>query len=74
MAEVAHAMDMTNVRILVTTLKEAAATENASLRSSMLGAIRRYGSSARPVIEAEIGRSHDERVRSALSEALTSAN
>lgn len=71
--QVARAMDLSNVRSLVTTLKEAAATENAGLKSSMLSALGRYGETARPVIEEEIGRAHDPKVKAALDEALASA-
>ena len=71
--EVEWAMDQSNVRSLVRTLMEAAATENPGLRQTMVSAIGRYGSNAKPIILDELGRAQAPVIRKALEEALAHA-
>jgi hypothetical protein len=68
--EVARDLDRSNARHLVRTLMEAAAADNANLKTAMLGTIVRYAASARPVIESELARAGHPAVRQALQEAL----
>lgn len=72
-ARVALAMDLSNARALVQTLKEAAAFENASLRDSTLQALTRYGRLARGILAEERDLAADHRVREALEKALARA-
>jgi hypothetical protein len=69
-AKLARAMDTSTARMLVQNLIEAAATENTPLKSSMLGAIERAGTSARPILEQELARAEKGSIRAALQEAL----
>lgn len=72
-AEVGRAMDRSNIRALVSNLREAAATDNDGMEKSMLRALKRYGKDARSVIEEEFGNATDRKVVRALQEALAQA-
>ena len=67
------AMDHSNMRSFVRTLMEAAATENPALQKTMIAAIGRYGTGARPLIQEELNRAQSPEIRKALEEALASA-
>lgn len=66
-----RAMDDSNVRQMVRMLMEAAASENAPLKASMLGALARSPAPARPILESELAKAGHPAVRSALQEALS---
>ncbi len=68
-SKLSRAMDDSNARQLVRTLMQAAATENASLKASMLGAISR-SPAALPIVESELSKAGNPAVRTALQEAL----
>lgn len=72
-AEVARAMDNSNIRNLVVTLKEAAATGNLGLKSNMLTALKRYGPMGKPIIQEELDTESKPLVRDALEQALANA-
>jgi len=68
--KLARAMDDSVVRSLVQNLKEAAASENRNLQTSMIVAIARSPRSAKPILETELASAENEAVRGALKEAL----
>lgn len=69
-AKVARAMDLSTIRGLLTTLKTSAVDDNAAIQSSTLQALKRYGATARPLIEDELAHAKDDRVRQSLEQAL----
>lgn len=69
-AKVARAMDLSTIRGLITTLKTSAVDENTAIQSSTLQALKRYGATARPLIEDELAQAKDDRVRQSLEQAL----
>lgn len=71
--EVARAMDLSNIRTLVVTLKEAAATDNEGLKSNMLMALKRYGPMGKEIIQQELSTESKPMVRDALEQALANA-
>ncbi len=72
-AKVARAMDLSSIRSLILTLKTSTIDENTAIRSSTLLALKRYGATARPLLQEEFDHSQDEKVRRSLEEALASA-
>lgn len=73
-AKVARAMDLSTIRGLITTLKTSAVDENTAIQSSTLQALKRYGATARPLIEDELAQAKDDRVRQSLEQALRGTN
>lgn len=73
MAQVARAMDLSNVRVLARTLSEAAALEDVGRVSSMKSALRRYGALARPILQEELAEQTNPRALAALTEAMSDA-
>jgi len=63
-------MDLAAVRGLVQSLKEAAVSGNGRVQRATADGIGRYGDLAKPLLEQEITLAGDERVRTALAEAL----
>lgn len=72
-AQVARAMDLSNVRTLVRTLMVAAASRNQGQQTTMLNSLARYGSTARPILEEERATAADPSVVMALNQALQNA-
>lgn len=73
MAQVARAMDLSNVRVLARTLSEAAALQDVGRVSSMKSALRRYGALARPILQEELAEQTNPRALAALTEAMSDA-
>ena len=72
-AEVARAMDLSNIRMIVRAIAEAAATENKSRERSMLRALERYGADARPIIAEALTTINNTQAQEALRQALARA-
>lgn len=72
-AEVSRAMDRSTIRGLVRSLAEAAATDDAPRRISMLKALERYGREARPILEEAMLSISNNQAQLALREALAKA-
>jgi hypothetical protein len=72
-ARVARAMDLAGIRSLITTLKSSAAERNSAIRDSTLRGLRRYGATAKPLLEEHLSTAENDEVRKALTEALESA-
>jgi uncharacterized protein YfaQ (DUF2300 family) len=72
-ADVAKAMDQTGARSAVGLLIQAAAQDDASLKTDMLRSLKRYGAAARPALEDAVKSATNPVVIATLNEALAHA-